>query len=73
MAKFNPMELIGEIHGKFSSESEYYAAEKSKKWFPTNKWLFGNPEQPLFCIPKNIKGSLIIEYINTLLGLPLSP
>ena len=50
MAKFKPMELIGEIHGKFSGESEYYAAEKSKKWFPTNKWLFGNPEQPLFCI-----------------------
>lgn len=28
MAKFKPMELIGEIHGKFSGESEYYAAEK---------------------------------------------
>ena len=28
MAKFKPMELIGEMHGKFSGESEYYAAEK---------------------------------------------
>ena len=28
MAKFKPMELIGEMHGKFSSDSEYYAAEK---------------------------------------------
>ena len=28
MARFKPMELIGEIHGKFSGESEYYAAEK---------------------------------------------
>lgn len=26
MAKFKPMELIGEMHGKFSGESEYYAA-----------------------------------------------
>ena len=41
MAKFKPMELIGEMHGKFSGESEYYAAEKSKKWYPTNKCLFG--------------------------------
>ena len=50
MAKFNPMELIGEIHGKFSGDSEYYTAEKSKKWFPTNKCLFGIPEQALFFI-----------------------
>ena len=28
MAKFKPMELIGEMHGKFSGDSEYYAAEK---------------------------------------------
>ena len=28
MAKFKPMELIDEMHGKFSGESEYYAAEK---------------------------------------------
>ena len=26
MAKFKPMELIDEMHGKFSGESEYYAA-----------------------------------------------
>ena len=28
MAKFKPMELMSEIHGKFSGKSEYYAAEK---------------------------------------------
>ncbi len=28
MAKFKPMELIDKMHGKFSGESEYYAAEK---------------------------------------------
>jgi hypothetical protein len=28
MAKFKPMELIDKIHGKFSGESEYYAAER---------------------------------------------
>ena len=28
MAKFKPMELIKEMHGKFSGESEYYAAER---------------------------------------------
>ena len=28
MAKFKPMELIGEMHGKFHGESEYYAAER---------------------------------------------
>ena len=28
MAKFKPMELIGEMHGKFSGKSEYYAAER---------------------------------------------
>ena len=28
MAKFKPMELMSEVHGKFSGESEYYAAEK---------------------------------------------
>ena len=28
MAKFKPMELMSEVHGKFSSDSEYYAAEK---------------------------------------------
>ena len=28
MAKFKPMELMSEIHGKFHGDSEYYAAEK---------------------------------------------
>ena len=28
MAKFKPMELMSEMHGKFSGKSEYYAAEK---------------------------------------------
>ena len=28
MAKFKPMELMSEVHGKFSGVSEYYAAEK---------------------------------------------
>ena len=28
MARFKPMELMSEIHGKFSGKSEYYAAEK---------------------------------------------
>ena len=28
MAIFKPMELIGEMHGKFSGKSEYYAAER---------------------------------------------
>lgn len=28
MSKFKPMELIGEMHGKFSGKSKYYAAEK---------------------------------------------
>lgn len=28
MAKFKPMELIDTMHGKFSSKSKYYAAEK---------------------------------------------
>ena len=28
MAKFKPMELMSEVHGKFSGDSEYYAAEK---------------------------------------------
>ena len=28
MAKFKPMELIGEMHGKFHGDSEYYAAER---------------------------------------------
>ena len=28
MARFKPMELMSEVHGKFSGESEYYAAEK---------------------------------------------
>ena len=28
MAKFKPMELIDEMHGKFSRKSKYYAAEK---------------------------------------------
>ena len=28
MAKFKPMELIDKMHGKFSGESEYYAAER---------------------------------------------
>ena len=28
MAKFKPMELMGEVTGKFSGDSEYYAAEK---------------------------------------------
>ena len=28
MAKFKPMELIGKMSGKFSGDSEYYAAEK---------------------------------------------
>ena len=28
MARFKPMELMSEVHGKFHSESEYYAAEK---------------------------------------------
>ena len=28
MAKFKPMELMSELHGKFSGDSEYYAAEK---------------------------------------------
>ena len=28
MAIFKPMELMSEIHGKFHSDSEYYAAEK---------------------------------------------
>lgn len=28
MSKFKPMELIGEMHGKFHSKSEYYAAER---------------------------------------------
>ena len=28
MAKFKPMELMSEVHGKFSGKSEYYAAEK---------------------------------------------
>ena len=28
MAIFKPMELISEMHGKFSGKSEYYAAER---------------------------------------------
>ena len=28
MSKFKPMELIGEMHGKFHGDSEYYAAER---------------------------------------------
>lgn len=28
MAKFKPMELMSEVHGKFHSKSKYYAAEK---------------------------------------------
>ena len=28
MARFKPMELMSEVHGKFHSDSEYYAAEK---------------------------------------------
>ena len=28
MAKFKPMELMSEIHGKFHGNSEYYAAER---------------------------------------------
>ena len=28
MSKFKPMELIGEMHGKFHGNSEYYAAER---------------------------------------------
>ena len=28
MAKFKPMELMSEVHGKFHCDSEYYAAEK---------------------------------------------
>jgi hypothetical protein len=28
MAKFKPMELMSEVHGKFHGDSEYYAAEK---------------------------------------------
>jgi hypothetical protein len=28
MAKFKPMELMSEIHGKFHSDSEYYAAKR---------------------------------------------
>ena len=28
MAKFKPMELIQEMHGKFHGDSEYYAAER---------------------------------------------
>ena len=28
MAKFKPMELMSEVHGKFHGGSEYYAAEK---------------------------------------------
>ena len=28
MARFKPMELIDEMHGKFHGKSEYYAAER---------------------------------------------
>ena len=28
MARFKPMELMSEVHGKFSGDSKYYAAEK---------------------------------------------
>ena len=28
MARFKPMELMSEVHGPFSGDSEYYAAEK---------------------------------------------
>ena len=28
MARFKPMELMSEVHGKFHGKSEYYAAEK---------------------------------------------
>ena len=28
MAKFKPMELMSEVHGKLHSKSKYYAAEK---------------------------------------------
>lgn len=28
MARFKPMELMSEVHGKFSGKSAYYAAEK---------------------------------------------
>ena len=28
MARFKPMELMSEVHGKFHGDSEYYAAEK---------------------------------------------
>ena len=28
MAKFKPMELMSEVHGKLHGKSEYYAAEK---------------------------------------------
>ena len=28
MAKFKPMELMSEVHGKFHGDSEYYAAER---------------------------------------------
>ena len=48
MAKFKPMELIDKMHGKFSGESEYYAAEKSKKWFPTENACSEFPNKHFF-------------------------
>ena len=44
MAKFKPMELIDEMHGKFSGESEYYAAVRYGTQF-TGK-IGENPNPP---------------------------
>ena len=44
MAKFKPMELIDEMHGKFHGESEYYAAARYGTQF-TGK-IGENPNPP---------------------------
>ncbi len=44
MAKFKPMELIDEMHGKFHGESEYYAAVRYGTQF-TGK-IGENPNPP---------------------------
>ena len=44
MAKFKPMELIDEMHGKFSGDSEYYAAVRYGTQF-TGK-IGENPNPP---------------------------
>ena len=46
MAKFKPMELIDEMHGKFHGESEYYAAVRYGTQFTGNIGENPNPPTP---------------------------